>query len=40
MTIPPVIFLIAAFIIFVKFYKLDDNKMKEITAKLESKKSE
>ncbi len=39
MTIPPVIFLIAAFIIFVKFYKLDDKKMKEVTDTLADKKS-
>ncbi len=35
MTIPPAILLVAAFIIFKRFYKLDDGKMAQIEAKLD-----
>ena len=38
-TIPSIICLIAAFVVFIKFYKLNDNKMKEITDTLASRRS-
>ena len=38
-TIPSIICLIAAFVVFIKFYKLNDNKMKEITDTLSSRRS-